>query len=228
MPTNPESASFLLQATMALIAVFVAVMFVAGVSRAKGPATIAAIGITVSMAIQLLLASQGILRMWERRPPPFMLMIVLVTGLTIITAFSKVGSALSANLSFPALILAQGFRFPLELVMHHAANENVMPVQMTYTGRNFDILTGITAIVVGWLVWKGVASRAVIFLWNLMGLALLINVVLIAITSMPMIAVFGPNQLNTWVAYPPFVWLPGVMVQAALLGHILIFRKLRS
>jgi hypothetical protein len=32
---------------------------------------------------------------------------------------------------------------------------------------------------------------------------------------------------NVWVTQAPFVWLPAVMVLAALLGHILLFRRLR-
>ena len=34
--------------------------------------------------------------------------------------------------------------------------------------------------------------------------------------------------MNAWVAYLPFVYLPGVMVAAALVGHVLVIRKLRS
>ena len=37
---------------------------------------------------------------------------------------------------------------------------------------------------------------------------------------------FGPERLNTWVAYAPFVWLPAVMVVCALIGHLVIWRKL--
>jgi len=29
-----------------------------------------------------------------------------------------------------------------------------------------------------------------------------------------------------WITYPPFVWLPAVMVRAALAGHLLVFRAL--
>ena len=36
------------------------------------------------------------------------------------------------------------------------------------------------------------------------------------------------SHLNTWVADAPYVWLPGVLVQAALWGHLVIWRKLRS
>ena len=31
----------------------------------------------------------------------------------------------------------------------------------------------------------------------------------------------------TFVTYTPFVWLPAVMVVAALAGHLVIFRALR-
>ena len=47
-----------------------------------------------------------------------------------------------------------------------------------------------------------------------------------AIVSTPIFRWFGDEQLNTFVAYPPFVWLPAVLVTAALLGHVLVGRKL--
>ena len=45
---------------------------------------------------------------------------------------------------------------------------------------------------------------------------------------MPMFHRFGMDRLNVWVADPPFVWLPTVMVLTALAGHLLMFRKLRA
>jgi len=44
---------------------------------------------------------------------------------------------------------------------------------------------------------------------------------------MPMIKAYGEYRVNAQVADPPFVWLPGVLVQAALLGHLLVWRKLK-
>jgi hypothetical protein len=32
---------------------------------------------------------------------------------------------------------------------------------------------------------------------------------------------------NTWIQSPPFVWLPLFMVGLALLGHLVLFRRLR-
>jgi hypothetical protein len=48
----------------------------------------------------------------------------------------------------------------------------------------------------------------------------------IATLSTPRFQYFGPDQLNTFVTYPPFVLLPAVMVVAALAGHLLIARAL--
>ena len=59
------------------------------------------------------------------------------------------------------------------------------------------------------------------------GSLLLLNIVVIAIVSTPMVALFGPDLLNTWVMFPPFVWLPAVMVLMAFAGHLLIARAIR-
>jgi hypothetical protein len=110
--------------------------------------------------------------------------------------------------------------------MHRAASDGLMPVQMSFSGRNFDILTGLFAIPVAILAARERAPRGLIVVWNLVGSLLLANIVSIAVASLPMFAAFGPDRLNTWVADPPYVWLPGVLVPAALFGHILTWRKL--
>jgi hypothetical protein len=98
---------------------------------------------------------------------------------------------------------------------------------MSYSGRNFDIVTGATAIVVAILVKMGLGGRRLVTVWNVLGLALLVNVVSVAIASMPLLRLFGDDHVVTFVTYPPFVWLPAVMVLAALAGHLVIFRALR-
>jgi hypothetical protein len=44
---------------------------------------------------------------------------------------------------------------------------------------------------------------------------------------MPLFRLFGDDRVVAFVTYPPFVWLPAVMVLAALAGHLMIFRALR-
>ena len=63
--------------------------------------------------------------------------------------------------------------------MHGMYTRGIMPMQMTYTGLNFDILTGITAIPVALLAARG-GGGSLVAAWNILGLALLINAVTVA------------------------------------------------
>src|SRR5436189_87673 len=127
-------------------------------------------------------------------------------------------AALVVGLPVAVLVGSQVFRFPLELLMHRAYTEGVMPVQMSYSGRNLDILSGVSAGLLGLALARGPVPRWLVTAWNLGGLALLVNIVTVAVISTPLFRWFGDDKLNTWVTYPPFVWLPAVMVTAALIG----------
>jgi small-conductance mechanosensitive channel len=135
-----------------------------------------------------------------------------------------VGRRLSEHIPLWILVGIQGFRLQMELAMHTMVDRGIMPEQMSYTGRNFDIITGITAIAVAALVATNRAGRSLVLIWNVIGIALLMNIVGVALVSTPIFALFGPDRLNVWITYPPFVWLPAVMVLAALTGHLVIFR----
>ena len=170
-------------------------------------------------------AEVGLLADFGRRPPPFALLLLVVLSAGAVLAFGRVGRRLMLGLPLWLLVFSQSFRLPLEWLMHRAADEGVMPVQMSYSGWNFDILTGLTALPVAWLLRRG-GSRILAGVWNAMGSLLLANILIIAVVSTPMIAAFGQDRLNTWVAYPPFVWLPTVMVLWALVGHLVLWRAL--
>ena len=176
------------------------------------------------MAATWVAASSGVLRQWDATPPPIAVLVAGIVALSVAIAFSPYGTRLATGLPIALLIAVQGFRLPLEVAMHAMYERGVMPVQMSYSGRNFDIITGGSAFVVAWLVAQGYGGRLLITTWNLLGLALLVNVVTIAILSTPRFRFFGDDRLNVWITYPPFVWLPAVMVVAALAGHLLVFR----
>jgi len=180
------------------------------------------------MSITWTAARSGILREWEHRPPPFAFLVVGVVGLAAVIAFSGVGQRLARFVPLWALVAVQAFRLPLELAMHAMAERGVMPDVMSYSGRNFDVVTGASAIVVALLAARGLAGRRLVMLWNVAGFLLLTNVVIVAILATPAIHYFGDQQLNVWVTYPPFVWLPAVLVLAALAGHLVIFRALSA
>jgi len=173
------------------------------------------------------IAQAGILRNWNQNPPPFALLVAAIVALSAGLSFSSVGRHLAQCLPLWVLVAVQGFRLPLELTMHTMYERGIMPREMSYSGRNFDIVTGVTAIIVAAVVATGRGGRRLVTSWNVLGLALLLNVVIVAILGTPRFQYFGAERLNVWVTYPPFVWLPAVMVLAALAGHLVIFRALR-
>jgi hypothetical protein len=100
-----------------------------------------------------------------------------VTLGTVLLAWTRFGQALSEAVPLAAIVGYQAFRFPLELVLHRLYTEGVIPEQMTYTGQNFDIATGITAVAVAGAIFVGRCPRWLVGLWNIAGLALLLNIV---------------------------------------------------
>jgi hypothetical protein len=179
------------------------------------------------MALTWVAAASGILREWDRTPPPFAFLVLGMLVVSFALSFSVVGTRIARRIPLWALVGVQGFRLPLEIAMHALVARGIMPEQMSYSGRNLDIVTGITALIVAVLVKAGFGGRRLVAAWNVLGLALLINVVTVAILSTPRIRYFGDDHVVTFVTYVPFVWLPAVMVVAALAGHLLIFRALR-
>jgi hypothetical protein len=180
------------------------------------------------LLVTALVAASGALRRFDATPPPFAILAFAIGIIGITVPCSSLGTLLVRGLPLWALVGFQVFRFPLELVMHRAYVEGLMPVQMSYSGRNYDIVSGITAGVLAIWLGRGRAPRWMVASWNILGFALLVNIVTIAVVSTPLFRWFGSERLNTFVTYLPFVWLPAVLVVAALMGHILIWRQLSA
>ena len=213
---------------LAMAALFVGAARASAPSGEKGRATVrAAAGVTAILLVGAALALSGALAETSRRPPPFMLFVALCTAVTVVTARSSLGARI-ARLPLWALVGAQGFRLPLELVMHDAAEAGVMPPEMTFGGLNYDIVTGATALALAVVLYRGGGSRAAVMAWNVMGSVLLAVIVGVAVAATPFVRAFGSEHLNTWVLYFPYVWLPTILVQAALFGHLVVFRRLSA
>ncbi|HEX6240111.1 MAG TPA: hypothetical protein VFZ61_04435 [Polyangiales bacterium] len=174
------------------------------------------------------LALSGSLAREELSPLPLLSIVLPTLGLPLAFGLSRAGRELAQNLPLAALVGFHAFRLPLELVMHQAAVERVMPPQMTFTGSNFDIVTGISALLIGLWLWRGQAPGWLVLAFNLVGSCLLLAIIGVALASMPRFHLYGsdPEHLNTWVFYFPFVWLPAGLVAAALLGHVVLWRRL--
>jgi hypothetical protein len=231
------SASPLVSLGIPLLAVLVLGLWVLGVAEAERllGASAAKIGRRAAIAglaslawagLTLLAARRGLLLRFDARPPPLLTLLALTLLAAAVLGRSRVGARLALGLPLWALVGFQAFRLPLELVLHRAALDGTMPIEMSFAGYNFDILSGASALLVAFAL-KRRASRRLALFWNVFGVLLLANIVTIAIAATPVFHAFGPDHLNTFVCRSPFVLLPSVLVMAALLGHVVLFRKLR-
>lgn len=230
------NASPVLVSSFVALAVLVASAFVAAVlysGRRSSPSLVRrdvtiASGATVAwLALTFTLAATGRLS-FTSTPPTVAIVMLSGVALAVWIGTSRFGLRLATGIPLAALIGAQAFRFPLELMLHRAYVEGLMPVQMSYSGFNFDILSGLFAIVVALQLARRPSSLVAARMWNVGGVVLLANILTIAVLSTPTrLRVFMNEPANSWIAHAPWVWLPTVFVVAAIVGHILVFRRLR-
>ena len=227
-PIIPDP-SLLLQLGFYVFALAMAISLPIASYKATGDKRILAV---TSAITPLWMAFTGGLTLWPgfrvfEPPPPFLLTVLLGLGGVTTLVCSSMGKRIIDGLSLAGLVLFQSFRLPLEVLMHRAYQEGLMPVQMSYEGRNFDIISGLTAFMLGLYLLYRPAPKSLVWLWNISGLALLLNIVTVAFLSAPSPwRIFMNDPPNVWILDVPFVWLPMVMVMAAFFGHFAVARKL--
>jgi hypothetical protein len=151
---------------------------------------------------------------------------VLLTPLIaiLLIVFSGKVSHLLQFVPEKALINLQTFRFFVEVLLWILFIQNLIPIQMTFEGRNFDILVAITAPFAAWFL---AGKKWALITWNILGLCLLLNIVTVALLSLPTpFQVFTNEPGNTIVLAWPFVLLPGMLVPLAYGLHFLSLRQL--
>ncbi|HEY4648693.1 MAG TPA: hypothetical protein VIG95_06265 [Gemmatimonadales bacterium] len=174
------------------------------------------------------LARTGALDAWDATPPPGLLLIAGLSVLTALIVFSAVGTRIVYGVPLAAIVLLQSFRLVVEWLLHRLYLEGSVPVQMTWSGRNLDVLSGITGLLLGLALLRGVrVPRAVVLGWNILGLTLLANIVAVAVLATPALHLFAGGPPNLLPSTFPWVWLPSFLVQVALGSHLLVFRRLR-
>lgn len=191
--------------------------------RIQSRAMMVIIGWAVIVAV---LSMTGFTRRMELFPINLApVLLVPLIGILFIT-FSGTTKHILQFVPVQALTRLQVFRVFVEILLWMLFIENLLPVQMTFEGINFDIVAGLTAPFAAYLF---ATNRKAMIAWNVVSLCLLINIVTIAILSTPTpLRVFFNEPANTIVAVFPFIFLPTFLVPLAYGLHFLSLRKLLS
>lgn len=126
------------------------------------------------------------------------------------------------------LIQIQTFRIFMELFLWMGYLGSYVPPQMTFLWLNQDIIVGLTAPFAGWLFFgRQRYQKPEGVMWNIFGIALLLNVLVIGIFSNPSpFRVFLNEPSSIFVNQFPFIWMVSFIVPFALAMHLLSLRQL--
>ena len=178
------------------------------------------------VALLGVLAIAGFFRNFSLPPRPVIAILVPLIIILYISFSKKFVQLLKAT---PPhwLVFIQTFRIGVELLLWLAFTKGLLPKQMTLEGRNFDIISGVLGLITGFLILQNKTSwKKWAIIYNIIGLGLLLNILIIAMLSMPTPFHYFMNEpASTIVADFPFIYLPGVLVVIAFAFHIFSLRQ---
>lgn len=158
---------------------------------------------------------------FEKKPVLFPL---AMTG-TLILTILMLKQTNKYRLNIPCLLAIHVLRIPVELGLYKLYLQNKIPALMTFTGWNYDILVGVSALILlaSMLYIKKSISSLLFITWNIIGLIFLTIIVSLAVLSSPLpIQQFAFEQPNIAVLKFSYSFLPTCIVPAVLMSHILL------
>lgn len=164
----------------------------------------------------------------DQLPPRIAMLALPLLILTIILFTTKKGKAFIDSLPLLQITWLNIIRIPVEVGLYWLAIGKAVPELMTFAGRNFDIIGGLTAPFVAYFgIQKGMMSRNALLVWNMVMLGFLLQIIVSAIGSVPSpLQQFGFEQPNVAILHFPYNWLASFMAPLVLFGHLVSIRQL--
>ncbi|SOD11536.1 hypothetical protein [Pedobacter xixiisoli] len=218
-------------AVLFIMITIVLLLFLVFAVKRNRPTTvmIAIVGSLFWLFLQSFLSITGVYRNDTDAIPPKIVSfgIFPMLFLIVILFISKKGRWWIDALPLKALTYLHVIRIPVEVGLYLLYLNKLVPQLMTFEGRNFDILAGVTAPIVAHFFVARKSNPKIILVWNFVCLALLLNVVIIAFLSAPSpLQKLAFEQPNVAILHFPFVWLPTFIVPVVLFAHLVTLRKL--
>jgi hypothetical protein len=221
--TGSLSIAALLTGTTGVVVALGTLGLAQAARRAGLPKTLApsiAAGLCLWLGATAALAQSGFLSDWTAFPPRWPLLPLTALGMFVLLGWTRTFRRLLTEVPSWQPVALQTFRLGVELAFWRLHVEGFAPVQVTFEGRNFDVLIGLTAPVVAIGIATGWVGPRITVAWNLLGLAMLFNAIGTVATSTP-----GPLHLDwpgepfTAIATWPVIWIPAFLAPAAIFLH---------
>jgi hypothetical protein len=184
--------------------------------------------ILIWLALQSLLSISGFYKVTDSMPPHFVLLVAPPVLFIIILFVTGAGRKFIGGLNLRLLTLLHTIRIAVELVLFFLFLHKVVPEIMTYEGKNFDIISGLTAPFIFYRLFiKKSVNYRWLLLWNFICLGLLVNIVALAVGSAPFpFQQLAFEQPDIAILYFPFTWLSCCIVPLVLFSHLAAIRQI--
>ena len=171
--------------------------------------------------VQSFLALSGFYQLTDTFPPRYILVLFPATIFIMVGLMPGYRTGLLRDRNRVLSTFLHAVRVPVEIVLLFLFVYKMVPELMTFEGRNFDILAGLTAPVIGLLVLKKRAGNGFLIAWNTASLCLVSFILVNGLLSAELpFQQFGFEQPNRAVNFFPFVLLPAVIVPIVLYTHL--------
>lgn len=160
--------------------------------------------------------------------PPHIMFPVITFAVIILSLFAIPGGRrILDGFSMKILVWIHVVRIPVEICLYWLFQQKQVPVSMTFSGYNFDIVIGLTAPIVALLYFnRKVLSKGIFLGWNILGIISLLAIVIRAAGATPTkLQMWDFDRPNYAVLHFPFIWLPSVIVPIVLLAHLIVIRR---
>lgn len=172
-----------------------------------------------------ILAFTGFYQDMSSLPPRFALILAPATLLIIYGTIKPKKSWILEKRNYAISHFLHIVRIPVEMCLYTLFLHGYVPELMTFAGRNFDIVMGVTAVIVAGLILRDNIPLKALFAWNLIGLFMVCFILVNGILSAPFpFQQFGFDQPNTGISYFPFVLLPALIVPLVIWTHLIDMR----
>ncbi|BAV09057.1 hypothetical protein SAMN05421788_101504 [Filimonas lacunae] len=155
--------------------------------------------------------------------PPRLLWAILPAMIATFYFYKRIPAP---QLHYGLLLSVHLVRILVEGMLYLLYKQGKIPVSMTFCGWNYDVLTGISALILLlYYVRVKRCSVRLLMVWNWLGLLLLAIIVVTAILSAPSpFQQLAFEQPNVAILQFPYTLLPAVIVPAVLLSHLLMLK----
>ncbi len=171
--------------------------------------------------LHAMLAYQGFYQNTTALPPRFGLVLIPGFIFIILALRKKPMHWITKNRNQKLITLLHIVRLPVEIVLFLLFTHQMVPELMTFEGRNFDILAGITAPIITLLYISNKLSIKGLLVWNVIALALVSFILFNGVLSAELpIQLFAFDQPNRGIAYFPYILLPATIVPIVIYTHI--------